>query len=203
MHSLSDSDKHFWHRYTEEYEKAIGSLTQVEQVMEFGIFQGQSIKWLRSRFPAARIVGLDIVKQKPEWPVDHSIKYFAIDQENRYQISALLNNLGNHYDFVIEDGSHLPRHQLNSLIATLPWMNKGSVYIVEDIHTCLSDFRNHNLIHPAMHRNYFENNSFLSQFINFCLTPIRKFAKLLCPPRPVINILTLLLFFEKVSLLGK
>ena len=203
MHPLNETDKHFWHRYTDEYEKAILSIAEVKNVMEFGVFQGQSIRWLRTRFPKANIVGLDIVAQKSNWPVDDSIKYLTIDQENRADISALLSQVGNFYDFVIEDGSHRPTHQLNSLLATLPWMNIGSVYIVEDIHTCLTDFRNHKIIHPAIYRNYFEKYSIFSQLMNVCLLPFRRISKILNPPRPVVNILTLLLFVEKSLSTGR
>src|SRR5262249_8996013 len=56
-----DSDRHYWHRYTDRYEQAFASLGVVRDVLEFGVLEGASIRWLHHRFPEARIVGVDII----------------------------------------------------------------------------------------------------------------------------------------------
>jgi hypothetical protein len=37
------------------------------------------------------------------------------------------------WDIVIDDGSHLPRHQLVSFCALFPFVRPGGLYIIEDI----------------------------------------------------------------------
>ena len=38
-------------------------------------------------------------------------------------------------DIVLDDGSHLARHQIASLEILLPHLREGGVYMVEDVHT--------------------------------------------------------------------
>ena len=37
------------------------------------------------------------------------------------------------FDLIVDDGWHHPESQINSLIAYLPYLNKGGTYILEDI----------------------------------------------------------------------
>jgi hypothetical protein len=70
---------------------------------------------------------------------DESTKIFIGDQSSREfwktfkeQVSAL--------DVVIDDGSHLPRHQMIALEELLPHLQPGGVYICEDVHSAFNDF---------------------------------------------------------------
>jgi hypothetical protein len=36
------------------------------------------------------------------------------------------------WDLVIDDGSHVPRHQLISFIALYPFVRPGGIYVIED-----------------------------------------------------------------------
>ncbi len=48
----------------------------------------------------------------------------------------------NRYDIIIDDGSHVPQHQIISLACLLPALNPGGLYIIEDLETsywCYSD----------------------------------------------------------------
>ena len=197
MNFLSASDKYFWHRYTDDYLKIMKAQKSTDHILEYGVFLGHSITWLKQEFPLARIVGMDIVDEKGSWPKDASIEYRKIDQGNREQLSETLAELGLFYDLIIEDGSHHPDHQLNSLICTLPWVREGSIYIVEDIHTCLTEFRKNRLISPAMKRVYLENLVQTSRMISRFLILPRKIQESFFRPVPNTNILSVLLFLER------
>jgi len=131
----NDSDKSFWHRYVEFYEHAFSTIGHVSSILEFGVFKGDSIRWLAARFPGARIVGCDIVPPQPSWPVSPDIGYARLDQDSVDQIRRLFQHLKTQFDLIIEDGSHKPVHQRNCLVESLPWVRPGGLYILEDIHT--------------------------------------------------------------------
>jgi hypothetical protein len=130
-----DSDKVFWHRYVEFYESEFALLGDVSRVLEFGVLDGRSIRWLADRFPGARIVGGDLLSPRPEWPSSPRIEYATVDQGSIDQVRALLDRLAVRFDLIIDDGSHLPIHQRNCLVECLPHLRDGGMYVVEDIHT--------------------------------------------------------------------
>lgn len=127
------SDKSFWHGYTAFYEPRLPA-TLDGLILEFGVFKGNSIRWLLERYPAASVVGADILPQQPEWPVDRRASYRRLDQGSETQVSALFAELPAP-QLIIEDGSHMPSHQSRCLRLGLPALAPGGIYIVEDIHT--------------------------------------------------------------------
>jgi hypothetical protein len=133
----SDSDKHYWHRYSRFYRRHFEALSPVSSILEYGVLKGASVRWLRGIYPAAEIVAVDILPFQPEWPTGPGIGYHVADQGDRPGIARLLRDLGRHFDLVIEDGSHLPQHQVNCLAETLPWVRPGGLYVLEDLHTSI------------------------------------------------------------------
>ena len=133
------SDKEYWHGYTETYEKAFNSLGEINDIFEFGVAEGESIRWLARRFPYARIVGADITSQKANWPVSDRINYVQVDQNDRARIKEMFKALDRTYDLMIEDGSHIPQHQAACLNEGMPFVRPGKLYILEDIHTSHPD----------------------------------------------------------------
>lgn len=130
-----DSDKHYWHRYSQFYERHFESIGPVSSVLEYGVLHGASIRWLRRMFPQAAIVGIDILPQQPEWPTGPGITYLNVDQGDRPAVSRMLQTLSRRFDLVVEDGSHLPAHQANCLAETFPWLRAGGLYVLEDLQT--------------------------------------------------------------------
>lgn len=39
------------------------------------------------------------------------------------------------YDIIIDDGSHMVRHVIASFEALFPYLRRGGLYIIEDLHT--------------------------------------------------------------------
>jgi hypothetical protein len=142
-----ETDKIFWHRYLDAYEPAFEALGDVADVLEFGVLDGKSIEWLVRRFPAARIVGVDIAARSATWPSGDLIQYVSADQGDRGRVRAMFEGLGRRFDLIIDDGSHIPAHQAACLLESFPHVRDGGLYIVEDIHTSHPDnpdFRPHN-----------------------------------------------------------
>lgn len=135
MDKSLQTDKHFWHGYTQMYDDIFEITHDPRNILEYGVFHGASIRFLAERFPNSQILGLDILEPQSDWPTSSKISYLEIDQGDFSGLQKTLAQQNRFYDLVIEDGSHHPVHQINSLLATLPFMKPGSVYVVEDIHT--------------------------------------------------------------------
>jgi hypothetical protein len=145
--AISDSDKHYWHRYTETYRAALANFAPVRQVVEFGVLHGASIRWLAEWFPDAAIIGADILPQRPEWPEDARIGYRQVDQADRAAIRAMLAGIAGDVDLIIDDGSHVPQHQAVCLAEGMARVRNGGLYVLEDI--CTS-----HPLHPTFARGH-------------------------------------------------
>jgi predicted O-methyltransferase YrrM len=132
---IAESDKYYWHRYTEIYLRGFAALGEARGVVEFGVLHGASISWLAKRFSEAEIVGADILVRQPEWPVDPRISYRQVDQEDRAAVRAMLAAIAGDVDLIIDDGSHIPQHQASCLAEGVARLRPGGLYILEDICT--------------------------------------------------------------------
>lgn len=79
---LKGSDKHYWHRFVPFYEERLKRLKQCNKILEFGVFKGDSVRWLNTLYPDAEIYGSDILDVQSEWPTAKNIRYFHVDQGN-------------------------------------------------------------------------------------------------------------------------
>lgn len=146
--SATDSDKSYWHRFSEFYDRVL-PIGDVKNILEFGIFQGDSIRWLRGVYPDARIFGFDILPTQGSWPRGDLITYLQGDQGDLSAMRALVASCNVVFDLVIEDGSHEPDHQRDAFLATLPHMASGSLFILEDAHTSFRQLRDSGVINGS------------------------------------------------------
>ncbi len=133
--SIADSDKHYWHRYTETYRAAFPRLGNVRRVIEFGVFHGASIRWLAECFPNAEITGTDILPVQPDWPLNARTSYRQVDQGDRPGVKTMLDGIAGPVDLIIDDGSHIPQHQASCLAEGMARVRSGGLYVLEDICT--------------------------------------------------------------------
>lgn len=152
------SDKFSWHRFGDLYNKRLPLSPQV--IAEFGVYKGDSIRWLHSKYPDALIYGADILDQQPTWPVHSKIEYIKCDQSKSYEVSRFFAEVGSP-DLIIEDGSHRPLHQLRCLYYGIRALNSGGTYILEDLHTS----------HPS-HQLYKKTYSFPLNLYNGRTSPL-------------------------------
>jgi hypothetical protein len=131
----SISDKVYWHGYIPFYETFFVG-REFERIAEFGVYKGNSIRWLLDRFPKSKIFGADLfLTFQRDWPTDTRFKFTQLDQGIPDQITNFLNQ--DQFDLIIEDGSHIPQHQINCLLAGLDALKSDGIYILEDIDTSL------------------------------------------------------------------
>ena len=129
---MQSSDKVYWHNYINFYEGFFAGKS-FSNIVEIGVLNGNSMRWLLERFPEARIYGADIVPLQENWPRDPRICYVQMDQGDAAQVRKLFSLAA--FDLIIEDGSHRPDHQITALVEGIRSLNNGGIYILEDIHT--------------------------------------------------------------------
>lgn len=103
-------------------------------VLEIGVFHGGSLRlWKRYFGPRTTVVGIDIDPRCAELGGE-DIHVRTGDQSDIEFLARVCEEFGP-FDVVIDDGSHLPRHQILSLEHLWPAVVEGGTYLVEDLCT--------------------------------------------------------------------
>lgn len=109
--------------------------------------KGASLYMWRDFFPNAQIYGAD---NAPETIFqDKRIKTFLCDERKKEDIENLVKQTGSDIDLFIDDGSHYWKNQAFLARTILPLLDKGVIYIIEDveysqhIRRILKDYRIH------------------------------------------------------------
>lgn len=117
---------HGYHRFYSKYIKR-----DINKLLEIGIADGHSIKLWTEYCPNAYIFGMDInIEYANE---ADKLKILRGDQSNEKDLENVILNIGDNIDVIIDDGSHIPEHQLLSLTKLFPSVKDGGIYIIEDI----------------------------------------------------------------------
>lgn len=162
---------HKWTHYLDRYEQHFARYRGTSVgMLEIGVFQGGSLQLWRSYFgPEARIMGVDI---DPECAarVDAPNVVRIGSQDDPEFLRACVAELGAPLDIVLDDGSHIGRHQWTSFQTLFPLVTDGGLYVIEDLHTSYwADFEGRaddsttgiGLVHALMedlHAWYHEND---------------------------------------------
>lgn len=128
------------HNYFEVYERALAHLREEPiRLLEIGVFNGGSLRTWRDYFANGHIVGVDNQAHTLKHAGDR-IDVILGDQDDPAGLKAIARAHGP-FDVIIDDGSHIWRHQISTLQALLPLVKPGGVYILEDLHTSYGGFR--------------------------------------------------------------
>lgn len=128
------------HNFIEIYDELFTQYRdQMGSFFEIGILNGGSHLMWREFFPNANIYGIDI-KDYSKQSANSGIKTFVADQSNREDLANALNEFGETFDVILDDGGHAMDHQQVSLGFLFPFLNKGGYYIIEDIHTSIPKY---------------------------------------------------------------
>jgi hypothetical protein len=127
------------HHFTEVYEHFFFPLKDsATKIFEIGIAGGASLEMWRDYFPRATVYGIDIVP-KSELDSDR-IKTFVADQADRRGLEAVIGASGGYFDIIIDDGGHTMDQQQISFGFLFKYLKPGGYYVIEDVHTSLSQF---------------------------------------------------------------
>jgi cephalosporin hydroxylase len=104
------------------------------RLLEIGTRHGGSLQMWRKYFgPEASIWGVDL-DSRCEAIDDEDLNIRIGSQDNPDFLTSVVEEMGG-VDIVLDDGSHVARHQLTSLEALFPLLSDGGLYAVEDLHT--------------------------------------------------------------------
>lgn len=133
-----------FHNYLDFYEKHLPDREFSGRLLEIGVMDGLSMRMWAEYYPKAEIIGIDI---KPDmasymhnehWQVPERVKLLTLDGTKKADMQPL-----GMFDIIIDDGSHYWAEQQKSFeILYYSQLNKGGVYILEDLWTSHIEFYN-------------------------------------------------------------
>lgn len=122
------------HGFLQVYDPLFMSLDSISNVLEIGVYNGDSLRLLQNYFPNSNIYGLDLSLPKDHHYNDR-FKVLLGNQEDRDDLKYTLNSIDGDLDLIIDDGGHTMKQQQISFGYLFKHLKKGGVYILEDLHT--------------------------------------------------------------------
>lgn len=129
-----NSDKTMKHMYHLVYEPHFDSIRYSElNILEVGVFKGESINAWLEYFPNATVYGIDIferVKAEDIEILKHPrVKWAKCDST----ASSIEEWKDVEFDVIIDDGLHTPTANMLTFQNLSPLLKKGGLYFIEDV----------------------------------------------------------------------
>jgi len=123
-------DKVSRHKYHELYPNIFDKFKNEDiNLFEIGVDQGKSLKVWKEFYPNCCVFGLDIQSEI----FNEDVKIFKGDQSNINDLIIVVNQIPK-CDIIIDDGSHVPEHQLKTFYYLFENLLKdGGTYVIEDV----------------------------------------------------------------------
>ena len=161
---VANTDKIYMHGYHRFYEKSINIFKNMENIgiLEIGVQTQETINLWLSYFNYAHVYGIDIDEKENN---DSRVTLFKGDQSKLSDLQdiALKLNPMHPIVFIIDDGSHIPEHQIltfDFLFSDV--LQNGGIYIIEDIE--LSYWKNGDLYGNNVNYGWKNNKSLIELF---------------------------------------
>ncbi|CAE8636443.1 unnamed protein product [Polarella glacialis] len=130
------------HDYLRYYEPRIQHLGMSGSVLEIGVNRGHSLAMWSLWFPLGRVVGLDINLNALSLDklaltdrganITGNVRVYQCDATRRLDLFRRLDPEEN-FDLIVDDGSHMAKHQLRSFELLFPLLKPGGWYMIEDV----------------------------------------------------------------------
>jgi hypothetical protein len=126
---------HKWIHYLEIYERHFSPYRNTPvKMLEIGVFKGGSLELWREYFgETATILGIDINPKCAEY-VTAPNQVRIGSQDDPLFLESVIREMGTP-DIVLDDGSHIGRHQRKTFDILFPLLKPGALYVIEDLHT--------------------------------------------------------------------
>lgn len=163
--TLHATDKWNAHWYTQRYAYHLKEIRLKKlNILEIGVggytnpnYGGQSLRMWKYYFPNSKIFSIDIYDKSALQ--EKRIKIFKGSQDDKLFLEKIYGEIGN-LDIIIDDGSHMNKHIIDSFETLFPLLNIGGFYIIEDLFSSYwPDFGgdSSNLSNPATAMNFIKN----------------------------------------------
>ena len=125
-------------------------------MLELGIDNGSSLHMWHDYFINAKIYGIDI-NEKSLFQNDRIITGLADQSKPETMLQLVKEWDVKDFHFIIDDGSHIVSHQQICIETLWPYVKKGGIYIIEDLHTnILENFYTHPHLNPSIIKQYID-----------------------------------------------
>lgn len=125
------------HNYVLMYEKLMErNRLSTKKVLEIGFGEGGSIKMWQNYFTNADIYCIEYFGDEHEkvWKSPSTeIPYLKVIRGNSTEKSTW-NEAPYDIDYIIDDGSHQPEHQIETFLLGFPHLKSHGLYFIEDTH---------------------------------------------------------------------
>jgi len=132
-HTCDKGTQHYEkHGYTEKYQKYI--LPNVAyDLLEIGIWHGDSIKMWQEYNPLIKIYAIDIDESVKDYISDsENVKIHIGNQSDAEFLKSVVKDKS--YDFIIDDGSHKHSDIIDSFKFLYDYVKQDGYYMIEDLH---------------------------------------------------------------------
>jgi hypothetical protein len=103
------------------------------RLLEIGLDRLGSVRlWQRYFAEGLRLHGIDRDEKAPD---SANTRFHKVDQGSAVDLQRFAASVGTSFDIILDDGSHVPGHQILSLATLWPLLVPGGVYIIEDVET--------------------------------------------------------------------
>ncbi len=131
-HLFINNVKYKGHGYDVFYEKYFKSNRNKRlNILEFGIFRGDSLAALHCYFPNANVVGVDRNPFSFNYK-SKRIRTLYCDVSSKKNLDNLSDYLSQDYDYIIDDASHDPIHQKTTFFSMFKNLKSGGIFIIEE-----------------------------------------------------------------------
>jgi len=118
---------------------------------------GNSLRMWKKYFPFSKIFSVDIYDKSPL--EERRIKIFKGSQVDESLLTNIIEETGE-LDIIIDDGSHINEHVIETFKMLFPKLKKGGIYVIEDTQT--SYWKSYggdsvNLSNPNTMMNFFKS----------------------------------------------
>jgi hypothetical protein len=164
------SDKVYGHNFISIYETYFKSLRKEKlNILEIGIggyedpfAGGESLLMWSEYFNKSNIIGADLFNK--DIPLPKNVQTIKLDQSKTLEIENLGKKHGM-FDIIIDDGSHISSHIINSFEILWKYLNHKGIYVVEDTQTSYwSKYGGYDKVNPKRATSYFQ---YLTDGLNY------------------------------------
>jgi hypothetical protein len=125
-----------FHCYLDLYDECFQTIRNGKnQILEIGIFNGDSLKMFSDYFENSVITAFDIL-DKSQYQSERT-KVLIGDQSDRNFLDSFHDG---YFDVILDDGSHKMEHQQISIGVLFRKLKSGGIYVLEDLHTSYKNY---------------------------------------------------------------
>lgn len=148
------------HGYTEYYEYWLSKYDN-PKILEIGSFRGASTRMFDEFYNHNCEIwtyDIDYTNYNYKFNKDN-IHCFQGNQNDEGDWKRFFETAPDKFDIIIDDGSHMPEHQLNTLFWLHNHLTENGIYILEDLHTYMWDKQQNS---PLYFLNFWDPNDYLT-----------------------------------------